>query len=895
MTFRYKYVSHYLLCFFVFLCPLNIDTVTAITVIDPDACLKEVKITSGTNADFVIAGFFPIHGHTKTKDMRYNHNGIIWSEAFKYYINEVNNNCKLLQNITLGYSIIDTCSKQYLALPAALSIISNAKCRNDYENMPICGCDEHIEHPYIGIIGDASSSISTVVSNVVGIISMPQISYASTSLVLSDKVKHPSFLRTIPPDKFQVKLILDVIQYFNWSYVSVVWSDDDYGRIALYNLIPLLKSNDLCLAVEGGFSRYNTMKINEIIDEIKEADQSNVVILWAQKPDADTFLSNAKIKALHNKIWLGTEAWAHRDFVLSYPSEMVHGLLAIKPYSGFDEKFKDHFANVAIGTPSSNIWIEHYFSLRNKQEKTNISSFENITGEFSFSNIGFVRDAVYTMAKALEDYLDKDSLKSSFNYEQYLRLVRHVELSIQVNTENNHIKYDVNGDIDFARYNLLIVQKNNEGKLYFRGFGTWSSGKSGITVKEQDVNWPISGKKLPQSRCGKLCAPGFYAVNSSKSCCWHCIKCETGSYKNDKGNHACLKCPFGTLSNHNKTLCYRMTLKFVKCNSFYAIVLYIISFSGMIVSICFIAIYSFNYNTPVVKSSNYMMSFLQLATQIALFVSPLLLSGEPNEILCMLRSWFPGFLLALIVNIIFTKTEFVMSVFRARYVLTANKVLYSKIFEAMAILLICLFQISITIGVNVIKPTEPISSVFKNQIMTECNNFDIHLLIQISFIIMLALACLIQAYRSKDLPSKYNDAIHVTYAMLNLLLCLFLILLLYLSLSDPSQQLFVIGLLINISNFSLLYWSYGYKIYAILFTKEKNTTEEFQTDLFTHAYDNMKMNNNRRLAIAPVVRHHSVDYTLPSSFHDIVLPRIKRTISQRPRSKTDLSLGDRLW
>ena len=303
MTFRYKYFSHRLLCLIIFLSPIKIDTVTAITVIDPDACLKEVKITNGTNADFVIAGFFPIHGHTKTKDMRYNHNGIIWSEAFKYYINEVNNNRKLLKNVTLGYSIVDTCSKQYLALPAALNIISNAKCLNDSENMPMCGCDEHIEHPCIGIIGDASSSISTVISNVVGVISMPQISYASTSLVLSDKAKHPSFLRTIPPDKFQVKLILDVIQYFNWSYVSVVWSDDDYGRIALYDLIPLLKSSDICLAVEGGFSRYNTMKIKRIIGEIKDADQSSVVILWAQKPDADTFLSSAKYKDLYGKIW----------------------------------------------------------------------------------------------------------------------------------------------------------------------------------------------------------------------------------------------------------------------------------------------------------------------------------------------------------------------------------------------------------------------------------------------------------------------------------------------------------------------------------------------------------------------------------------------------------------
>ena len=56
------------------------------------------------------------------------------------------------------------------------------------------------------------------------------ISYISTSLSLSDKRYYPTFMRTIPSDTYQVQVIIDLILKFNWTYISIIASDNSYGR-----------------------------------------------------------------------------------------------------------------------------------------------------------------------------------------------------------------------------------------------------------------------------------------------------------------------------------------------------------------------------------------------------------------------------------------------------------------------------------------------------------------------------------------------------------------------------------------------------------------------------------------------------------------------------------------
>jgi ABC-type branched-subunit amino acid transport system substrate-binding protein len=80
------------------------------------------------------------------------------------------------------------------------------------------------------IVGAASSGASLSVAQVASVTAVPQISYSSTSHMLSDAQQYPYFLRTVPSDAFQAEALVDLLtSYFGHSAVALVTSDDAYG------------------------------------------------------------------------------------------------------------------------------------------------------------------------------------------------------------------------------------------------------------------------------------------------------------------------------------------------------------------------------------------------------------------------------------------------------------------------------------------------------------------------------------------------------------------------------------------------------------------------------------------------------------------------------------------
>lgn len=72
--------------------------------------------------------------------------------------------------------------------------------------------------------------VSSQIANMLRLFKLPQVSYASTSAALSDKSRYEYFARTVPPDDLQAKAIADIVRHYNWTYVSTVASEGDYGE-----------------------------------------------------------------------------------------------------------------------------------------------------------------------------------------------------------------------------------------------------------------------------------------------------------------------------------------------------------------------------------------------------------------------------------------------------------------------------------------------------------------------------------------------------------------------------------------------------------------------------------------------------------------------------------------
>ncbi|GLD59734.1 G-protein coupled receptor family C group 6 member A-like protein, partial [Lates japonicus] len=138
---------------------------------------------------------------------------LVQSLIMVHAVEEVNKNHEL-GNLTLGYSILDSCSDVTTALNNTLSFMRRNACA---QNSSLDGAEQP-SPPVLAVIGDYYSEISIAVTRQLNLEHIPQISYGATSGLLSDKVRFPSFMRTVPEDDHQAQAIIKILRKHQWNW-----------------------------------------------------------------------------------------------------------------------------------------------------------------------------------------------------------------------------------------------------------------------------------------------------------------------------------------------------------------------------------------------------------------------------------------------------------------------------------------------------------------------------------------------------------------------------------------------------------------------------------------------------------------------------------------------------
>ncbi|XP_036780914.2 G-protein coupled receptor family C group 6 member A isoform X3 [Manis pentadactyla] len=184
---------------------------------------------------------------------------------------EMINNSTLLSGVKLGYEIYDTCTDVTVAMAATLRFLSKLNCSTEIMEF---NCDYSYYMPKVkAVVGAGYSEITMAVSRMLNLLLMPQVSYESTAEILSDKIRFPSFLRTVPSDFYQTKAMAHLIQNSGWNWIGIIATDDDYGRLALNTFAIQTMANNVCIAfkeVLPAFLSDNTIevRINQTLEKI---------------------------------------------------------------------------------------------------------------------------------------------------------------------------------------------------------------------------------------------------------------------------------------------------------------------------------------------------------------------------------------------------------------------------------------------------------------------------------------------------------------------------------------------------------------------------------------------------------------------------------------------------
>ncbi|XP_065314843.1 metabotropic glutamate receptor 3-like isoform X2 [Gordionus sp. m RMFG-2023] len=200
--------------------------------------------------------------------------------------------------------------------------------------------------PVLGVIGGSYSGVSIQVANLLRLFKIPQISYASTSSVLSDKSRYDYFARTVPPDQYQARAMVDISVMLGWTYVSTVASQGDYGESGIDSFNAEAKKKNICVAVPVKIPmNAKPIDFDIILKSLNEKPNAKVIILFLKIEDAADFLKAMKRSQLKNDfVLISGDGWGREELVVRGREEVAHGAITIELQSnripGFDTYFK---------------------------------------------------------------------------------------------------------------------------------------------------------------------------------------------------------------------------------------------------------------------------------------------------------------------------------------------------------------------------------------------------------------------------------------------------------------------------------------------------------------------------------------------------------------------------
>ena len=256
-------------------------------VLSSDGRIRGAK--NRIDKDFVLGGLFPIHSdETGGKcgkpilDV-----GLELTEAMLFTLDLINSNDTLLKGITLGYDIRDSCYSENIGLDETIDLIiadtsiSTETCQPAVcpGMMPDLEVLSNISAPTVGIVGAASSRVSVPVASLLRLFNTPQVSYASSSALLSNRERYQYFYRTISSDNFQARAMIDILLHFNWTYVSTIYSQNTYGAPGIDEFRKLAAENGICIDLDEGIDGdYQPGYFNELSQKLLNSAAHIVIV-----------------------------------------------------------------------------------------------------------------------------------------------------------------------------------------------------------------------------------------------------------------------------------------------------------------------------------------------------------------------------------------------------------------------------------------------------------------------------------------------------------------------------------------------------------------------------------------------------------------------------------------
>ena len=620
----------------------------------PRVCESHIK-----PGDLMIGGLFDVYGSVNAPcDGQLEWTAISWVESMVYAINLINKRNDILPNVSLGYEIRNYCLDEDVALWTMLTMTSPSR---DAEFAEMCpDITRKISEKVVAVIGTGTSSSSLLCVKVGRLHDVPIISYYATSDELSDTHRFPFFFRAIPPDRFQVGAIIDLLRYYNWKYIALFYSVDTYGIHGARQIQLMAEKYDICLAINMPVSSdgSSTNEKNEIRNKLESHEKVSVIVIFSFDTTPAAIIRVA-IDIGRKFTIIGSDGWGPEFYSEEEQNEFkpaLEGSVFVRFSSVPASPFQDYYKELPTNPEHTSQWYQAY--LNELIIDNNCTGLEECTIPEAHHVAESIIDSVFAIAYALDASLqdvcnnNNESCDETINGWTLKDNLHRVSFS----TRPNHtFEFDKNGDVT-DKYDLKRWQKSEDGEFDMVRIGQWDP--SDVESPQVNTNyrpdmktiisspmylnekyWGTPNGELPRSICIDQCKPGYITIPLEKKCCLGCQQCPEYTIvvnQNETSAAMCLECPVTHWPDVTFTKCAEIIPSYIDYDS----LVYILSSAGagiglIVTGISAIGLCYYSQHS-LIKASSRELSCINIVGLVCTCVVVFIILERPSIATCVM-------------------------------------------------------------------------------------------------------------------------------------------------------------------------------------------------------------------------------------------------------------------
>ena len=626
-------------------------------------------------------------------------------------------------------------------------------------------------------------------------------------LAFSSEGKRTAFA-TVPPIRFEIEAIVDILARFSWRFVSVIVPRDEIGEQIMKSFERAAFRKGICIGTTVRVSNVLTVyEMSMAVEKLKREREATVIVSFV-----DSYIIRGILQSdLRGFNFIsGTNFRASRNEI-NFRNETARGLLLLQHDDTDDEEFKNYFMGLNLSKTRYSwfhyFWSEifqctipyplrsHLGSYKTYRKVCNVNEklTENLV-DMRYALVKPVLNAIEVLVCGLMESVTTENCSSLQNIED----VRAYMDEVMTNSSEHFDKGGCNlNSTQFT--NGYIMRKyrilNFNGSDY-KEVGSWyynetiKKGVLSISVEKIACNW--------ESYKGRSC---YRPCNSDggdfdvRTCCESCRKCS--GVDEILLNNTCIKCKTFEVRAPTRTRCIPLPRIFISSNTTPMLVIQVATLIGVISTTVAAVTFAKYRNSPVVKSTGKDLSMVMMLSVTITFTTSMVFFFKPSLYICSIQNIVLGQCLGAFYIPLLLKTVRIYRIFDASKKFIRNPALVSTKSQ----MILCIFGLSANLLLGALfaisRPATMREKAIENytKVVVMCDHKPMSA-ITFSFpCLLLLLACTYFGYKTRHFPSNFNESFRISVTMyISCLLWGVYIPLLYLFQND-SRNVFMTNLI----------------------------------------------------------------------------------------------------